>query len=370
MFDVIIIGTGISGLYTGFKLKNKHILLIGRDIGGRSNSASFHSVNVPIGAGIGRKQKDVLLAGLMTELHIPIHEFVIHENYIGFQPLDIFSVLKKKPKKGETFREYGHRTLGDRYETFLETAGYRDYENEDAKEVIESYGMEDNVPGWTGFSVPWKTLVQKLVDKIGRQCIRKENVVSIKRRDHGFSVFTENNEYQSSSIVLATTVDTVRKLLKDPIYKGIQGQPFIRIYGKFNSDSTEILKSVNTTTLVKGPLQKIIPMKKGVFMIAYADNRNAMYLHKYSENTLENRKKLEKLLEEALQISPLKLLDVKSFFWKIGTHYYCPSHLPRSQFIYEAQHPAPNILVVGEMVATNQGWVEGALESVENGLRF
>jgi monoamine oxidase len=39
--------------------------------------------------------------------------------------------------------------------------------------------------------------------------------------------------------------------------------------------------------------------------------------------------------------------------------------LTRSQFIHKAQIPLPNLLVVGEVVAENQGWTEGALESVE-----
>jgi hypothetical protein len=60
-----------------------------------------------------------------------------------------------------------------------------------------------------------------------------------------------------------------------------------------------------------------------------------------------------------------------SFYWEIGTHYYEP--LPeefedREDFIKKAQHPLKNVLVVGEMVSLNQGWVEGALESVEAGL--
>jgi hypothetical protein len=32
----------------------------------------------------------------------------------------------------------------------------------------------------------------------------------------------------------------------------------------------------------------------------------------------------------------------------------------------KAQNPLPNMVVVGEMIALNQGWVEGSLDSVEN----
>jgi monoamine oxidase len=40
----------------------------------------------------------------------------------------------------------------------------------------------------------------------------------------------------------------------------------------------------------------------------------------------------------------------------------------REEFIYRAQHPDPNVIVVGEVVANNQGWTEGALESVKKAL--
>jgi monoamine oxidase len=38
----------------------------------------------------------------------------------------------------------------------------------------------------------------------------------------------------------------------------------------------------------------------------------------------------------------------------------------RNSFIHEVQHPEPNILVVGEVVSSDQGWTEGALESVHS----
>jgi hypothetical protein len=36
----------------------------------------------------------------------------------------------------------------------------------------------------------------------------------------------------------------------------------------------------------------------------------------------------------------------------------------RDEFIDMAQHPEKGILVVGEVVSQNQGWTEGALDSV------
>jgi monoamine oxidase len=37
----------------------------------------------------------------------------------------------------------------------------------------------------------------------------------------------------------------------------------------------------------------------------------------------------------------------------------------RLEFIHKVQRPLQNLFVVGEMVSLNQGWVEGALQSVQ-----
>ena len=130
---------------------------------------------------------------------------------------------------------------------------------------------------------------------------------------------------------------------------------------------------VDGVTVVPGPLKKIIPMdqEKGVYMIAYTDNEDAILLKKRLENTPKNRDYFCDLLEDALSIpkGSLHLNALMDFYWPIGTHYYEPlrGHFKnRKDFITHAQHPMPGMLVVGEIVSVHQGWVEGALESVDS----
>jgi hypothetical protein len=156
------------------------------------------------------------------------------------------------------------------------------------------------------------------------------------------------------------------------LYHQIHGQPFLRLYAKFDRKSSELLKKyISDYTIVPGPLQKIIPIDsyKGVYMIAYSDNENAVLLKEHLKNTIENRNLYEKLIEESLGIpkDSLKILAIKDFYWPIGTHYYEPLHgfKTREEFINKAQHPMNGMLVVGEAVSSYQGWVEGALESVD-----
>lgn len=110
---------------------------------------------------------------------------------------------------------------------------------------------------------------------------------------------------------------------------------------------------------------------KGVYMIAYNDNTNATTLKHHLENNETNRHLYEMLLEHSLGIPPntLEIIAIKPYYWPIGTHYYKPLNTKlyksREAFMRKAQRPEKNVYVVGEAVSRNQGWVEGALESVE-----
>jgi hypothetical protein len=397
-YDIIIIGSGIAGLYSAYKIKQLNpalsVLILERNkkqwIGGRTSNEEFYGTDVVTAAGIGRKNKDHLLVHLLKELDMPYHEFTSTSHYVTpFQPVNInetIRMLKKEYKENEpnkpiTFKEFATKHLGTKkYKEFIITSGYSDYEKEDAFETLYNYGMDDNAGNLVGLSISWKELVDKLIHKIGSQNIKaKQNVVKILKDQVDpcfFEVETQKGAiYKCSKIIIATTISSLQHLLpsKSSIYKQIHGQPFLRLYAKFSKSSTEIMKQyVKGYTVVEGPLQKIIPMdpSKGVYMIAYSDNASAIALKDHLENTLENREYFEDLLEQALGMEEgsLKINALLDFYWPIGTHYYEPLKGPyknRTAFINAAQHPDKNILVVGEVVSKHQGWVEGALESVE-----
>jgi hypothetical protein len=394
-YDIIIIGSGIAGLYSAYKIKQMFptmsVLVLEKNkkqwIGGRANNETFYGTTVVTGAGIGRKHKDHLLVKLLDELNIPYHEFISKHYYITpFQPIKInetIQFLKKEYKnrstnKPTTFKEFATKHLGvEKYKQFIITSGYTDYENEDIHDTLYNYGMDDNAGNLVGLSIPWKELVSKLMSKIDIKA--NQNVVNIEKSMKSSCTFEIQTEkgivYECNKIIIATTITSLQHLLpsKSDIYKQIHGQPFLRLYAKFTKASTEIMNQyIKGYTVVKGPLQKIIPMdpNKGVYMIAYSDNASAMVLKKHLENTSPNRAFFENLLEKTLGIEEgsLKIIALLDFYFTIGTHYYEPLKEPyktRDDFINAAQHPENGILVVGEVVSKHQGWVEGALESVD-----
>lgn len=395
--DVIIIGSGMSGLYSAYTIQKKSpetsFLILEKYkknwIGGRTSNDHFYGSEIVTGAGIGRKKKDKLLYNLIKKYNLPTHDFPVHPKLVNsFENIDVKEMIQSLQKeyihyknKSLTFKEYAKPILGEeKYKKFIISLGYTDYENEDAFETLFHYGLEDNTCCWTAFHVPWKQLVLSLYHSIGEKHFKFSNkVISIEpntKNGHSHVVHTENGKhYFCNKVIIATTIDSVRQLLPMSIYNNIEGQPFLRLYAKFNKSSTQILKKyIQGFTFVSTSLQRIVPIdpENGVYMIAYNDNKNALALKEHLENNKENHLYYENLLEKTLNIpsDSLHILSLKPFYWKIGTHYYKPLdkklYKSREEFIDKAQHPTNNILVVGEMISLNQGWTEGALESVKS----
>jgi hypothetical protein len=393
IYDIIIIGSGISGLYAAYNIKKMSpdttFLILEKYkkqwIGGRTSNELFYGSEIVTGAGIGRKTKDKLLYHLLDELDLNTYEYTIKPHYSKLiQPLDIKKVMAylrteyktfKEPQS--TFKKFAKTVLGEKtYNQFVRTIGYSDFEEEDIQQTLYAYGMEDNYRSLRAFYVPWRKMIMKLASKIGLAHFKFSNNVSKITKLHGnFIIDTESGtRYTCNKVIVATTISGIQKLLPNPIYKDIVGQPFMRLYGKFSKQSVPILKEyIKGYTYLPGPLQKIVPVNpdSGVYMIAYNDNKNTLALKNNLENTIQNRDFYCELLERSLDIPShsLHLIAIKSFYWPIGTHYYKPLNQSlyedRDEFIDIAQHPVKGILVVGEVVSKNQGWSEGALESVK-----
>lgn len=395
MTNTIIVGGGISGLYAAYKLKEKNphekVLVLEKQsrkyAGGRTGNDLFRGANIVTGAGVGRKKKDILLGKLLKELDIDVGEFKASHHYAetirpNCSVKETFLELKtahRSEKNHRTFKEFAVSVLGEeKYKHFITCSGYSDYENEDAYSTICQYGFDDNYAEWTGLYVPWDKMIKALMHKIGFSNILFGHAVEkIKIVDGGFQVVTKTSVFDATKIIVASTIDTVLKILPSQIdrgiYKQIHGQPFLRTYGQFSKSSQEVLKKyVPGLTIVPGPIQKIIPMdvNDGVYMICYNDNKSATLLNNFSADTKENRIFFARLFEKSVGApeNSLRLLSIKGYYWPVGTHYYeplGPEFKSRKEFIKKAQHPYKNLFIVGEMISNNQGWVEGALDSVE-----
>ena len=289
IYDIIIIGSGMAGLYTAYNIKKMSptttFLILEKYkkhwIGGRTSNELFYGTEIVTGAGIGRIKKDKLLHSLLDELNLETPEFTTHHYYSKlFTPLDTMKVMKHlryvyKKYKGPsiTFKTFAINVLGEKiYKQFILTVGYTDYENEDVNETLNSYGMEDNICDLKSFHVPWKKMVMNLYKIIGESHFKFSNNVSnitkLGNEPCRFLVETENGiKYTCNKLVVATTITGIRKLLPNPIYNDIEGQPFLLLYGKFSKKSIPIMKEyVKGYTCLPGPLQKIIPINGDIYL--------------------------------------------------------------------------------------------------------
>lgn len=374
-YDYIIIGGGIAGLYAALKLSpSVSVVLLEKQnhYGGRAFNEKFSGMDVPTGAGVGRFNKDKLLIKLMKSLGLPIQTFPVKHNYSNkalehkLNISELFSVLKKEYYSQNqpqiTFKQFFIKVFGkDVFNDFKIYNGYTDMMNEDVYQTLYHYGIEDNYTRWTGFRVDWNELVGRIVKQIKtnrpNSLKKNQHISSIKQTTLGWKVMSNSTAYYSKNIIMATPIDVIERYF--PFYRsfGIKGQPFLRSYIQLDQSSANILKTYITgTTVVSNIFQKIIPMnqEKGIYMIAYSDNQKAI------KGKSLTKSQITKCIQKEFDIQqPLKIINLKHFFWKIGTHYY------RYKPGMNRQHPVDNLYIIGESVSLNQGWVEGALESVE-----
>ena len=387
MFDAIVIGGGVAGLYAAHRLQasGARVVVLERSstLGGRLVERPFGGTVVPTGAGIARKHKDVTLLRLASALRVPTTPFEIQHAYApGIDGAGVVEDLLPRLRRAAlpsstrptTFRAFALRALGrDRYRAFVRASGYTDFEGADARDTLQSYGLEDNADGWTGVAVPWNRLAAALAR--GVQVRLSSEVTRIAHHDGGgVQVFLRDRATPlwCRVVVVATDVFGLRALLPEftaPLWSHILPQPFVRTYAVVARASRGIVAhAVPRFTVVPAPLQKVIPMdpSRGVYMIAYADNASAESVQRLNDDC----RAFAALLADALSLpqAAVKLDKVKTFYWRAGTHAFAPLPRPfktRAAFLHAAQHPAPRVFVAGEAVARRQGWVQGALESVD-----
>jgi monoamine oxidase len=145
-YDIIIIGAGLSGLYSAYNIKkmspNSTFLILESNkkqyIGGRIGNEIFYNTRIVVGAGVGRKKKDHALLNLLSELHVPFKEYVSNMNYspllynkvvninnIILQLRQIYNKYKNKPNV--TFKQFASQHLGEKlYKDFVISAGFSD----------------------------------------------------------------------------------------------------------------------------------------------------------------------------------------------------------------------------------------------------
>jgi len=377
-FDYTIIGAGIAGLYCALllsiKYQEKKIQILEKNnyIGGRVLVEKFCGKDVVIGAGVGRYGKDKNLQALLERYNIPVNPYDSKKSHVGFEPVDVYKMAKDMEKKkldlNKTFKQNFIHLYGNKlWERFELSTGYTDFADADVLDTLNHYGFEEYKNDMKYFSVNWNMLKDRILGELkkNRVTIQKDIDVSNVRKVGPNKIVIEayktrsgtKKVFETRNVIFATNLPGLHSYVSPKYEKYITSQivcqPFMRMYVKVGDE----IDSIKNYTIINNFLQKIIPMGDKIYMMSYSDNKQASNLNNMNVDII--RKKLEELFD-------VNVCKIAKYYWPCGTHYYKPLKYfkDREEFLNIAQHPEENVFVIGDTVAFDQGWVEGALDSV------
>lgn len=407
---LLIAGGGMAGLYAALKILRRRpsarvvVVESARHLGGRVWPVRFSGMDVAGGAGIGRLSKDRRLMRLVRELKVPHRIFRHRVNYAGTHKRQLLASRKRmvhwqrklmaaRPKLLErdsprvSFREFVVSVLGARDAArMVEALGFGDDQEADALDTLDRYGLEDNYDLGRGVSIPWRKLVNAMAAKIRsypnttiRLGVALERISSSPSPAAAAPRFVAHfkGKHKTPSlpcdrIIMALPAHATAAILKRSrlsapsrmITANVKSQSFMLAYAKLGrEDAARLSAKVPYYTVTGGVMQKILPMdaKRGVFMVAYADNANARRIR-----ALRSCRALMRLVSNRLGSAMLHPVQCHFRFIRHGTHYYTPGTWHKRQEFLNALHSTlpRNLHLVGEAFSLHQGWVEGALQSV------
>lgn len=407
MYDLVVVGGGISGLYSIirfieetsnkiFKTKPKILLLESSDkLGGRLQTYYDKDKRVQYETGGSRfHSKHVLLNRLIDRYHLERVETGI-ANKVTCDNQDKHHLIQKfirRPKDElihQTFGEYIATNYSEENRKIFQTAfGYdAEFNYLNAYDGIKMF-QRDFSPkvSYSVLKHGYTSLIQSLRDEIISKNVEihlHEDVVDIEMMDSTFKIISNKNQYISEYLFVTIPLYS---LLKIPFIKSLSHNEWLdsvqpvslhRIYGQFTKKSR--MRLDRTTTHL--PIRQYIPFSKEtrLAMVSYSDTTSADYWNNI-------RKKygiagLKKELEDELSTldktcgnkgGNIKLAWVKSYYWENGVHVW-KKGFDSSIMSKKALQPISNnkkFFIMGESFSKHQGWVEGALETVENGLKM
>lgn len=412
----IIIGAGISGLYLATRLerlgyKNIHIFEKNDYIGGRVLVYDVKDgPKLSLGAGVGR-YNDYRLRNLCNyyglkikpsyndiEYYTGCQEYTIEELLLEIKNI-YADVFKDKSISNETitFRQFTEMYVPIKIQNLInQECFYNDFWNTDVHSVFNQYPIDElfGTNGYPNFVIEggWGKLIEKLSNGLNIHlnsiCTEINNVDKV--------VKINNNTYNYQNLYLCVNkqgVDlisgSIRQIPFNETINNIFGVNFLRIY-TYHADGHKLSKSIKTISA----LDKILKINDKFLLASYNDTSKANWLLEILNFTINTNVKYntiiydefgneyrktnnkdyilinlnEKQLEYLNNILYKHNVDMATSailcYWDVGIHQYHNYYQYLNSSLYY-----DNIHLVGEWVSNHQGWMEGALESVDSSIK-
>jgi monoamine oxidase len=416
IYDVAIVGGGIGGLYTAYRLlkraPNTRVLVLEKspDVGGRVYTYDgFDGATVEAGAG-RFSNHHVLLRKLIRELGLSKQVVRIPGGF-SYMPSggatteqgsekDVADVIRASRKtsvnelRAISFIGYATKIIGkDRAQHIVDSFGYYSelvmmnaYDAIRLMKILDTNAKSNAFYGLVGgLSQIIDGLKKSIVSSPNAEIRTKTEVVQIVEKEERKyeCILADGSSIRARQCVFALPKPALEKLelfrpLKPELLQVSCGT-LCRIYSQFNKTDREWLKGLKKTT-TNNDLRMIIPIdyQKGVVMISYTDNK---YADKWNE--IHQRDKTERtknqlvdsrvatLIHDTLGIRIAKPAKTVVFYWDCGVGYWtigANSHQVAKRMV--CPFPGKRLFVCGEHFSENhQQWMEGALETSEHVLR-
>ena len=421
IYDIIILGGGIAGIYTTYKLlqqnPNLSILLLEATerFGGRVYTTSKYNLE----AGAGRfSSKHKHLLNLIKELSLE-NKMEKSNASAEYFPVDKQNINTKLPSIFSSILEiYTGKTVNHLQELiitvivasklerkiYLQSVSFIEYaktilSKEEIQYIKDSFGyyselvimnahdaiqLMENLNPKNKFYV-LKDGLSQIIDEMilqikkikPNQIILKRNhkVINIKRENINsiYSLEIENgNVFYTNKIIAALPKQIIEKMvffksLKSDLKK-IECAPLCRIYSKFKDKDKQWFKDLPKFT-TNNNLRMVIPInpEKGTIMISYTDNKYAEYWqHLYEkEGIVKVNEKIAESIKESTNITIPKPLETMIYYWPCGVGYWgigVDSHKISQKIVKPFEKE--EVYICGEHYSErNQQWIEGALET-------
>jgi hypothetical protein len=424
-YDCIIVGAGISGLFTARQLLNKHpnwsIAVCERykGLGGRTYSYSppgFEGISWEMGAGRVHKSHTILM-DLLKHYKlswIPISSAIAYQKAPGtslepnlfesvFIPIYLAPLSRLSPNLLAT------HTIYELLEIF--------YGTQNTKQILDPFpyraevftlradlalkgflegGEMSSYEGYGVIKEGFSELVARMradLEHDGCVFLQRHRVLNLKKGPGTATdleiQFGYDDPKSSGKIILRAEKAVVLALHRDavaelPVFQGwktldhLKCEPLLRTYAIFPTKGGKSWFAGLPRIVTPERPRYILPMnpEKGVIMISYTDAQDTKTYMKVQEQGGD--KALEALiLKDVRRLFPSLHIPKPLFFkthpWSIGATYWLPGTYSAEKESLESAHPLPsklpNVWLCGESWSLRQAWVEGALESADHCLK-
>jgi monoamine oxidase len=406
LYDTIIVGSGVAGLYTAIELLKRYpksrvaIFEKHKELGGRAHT--FHQTvdgkELQWEAGAGR-----------ISTH---HEIILHllKRYkLTFSPIggglqykdtytsdlepdrfqtgipafiDVLAGLPQEDLQMNTVRQLLTRIHGAKItDAYLIRFPYRaEVDIMRADMALKLFAREFRKEEEYGICVEGlSALVDAMRDDVkkrGGTIHTQHTLLSVEEEDVVTAIFEHDSEevrikgHQAVLAIPSEALKNIKPFAKWDVLKHLKMQPLLRFYGAFPKEDGKVwYEQYGGRIVTSEPLRYIIPGSASIGSVhmSYTDSQDATYW-------IEKLKaKGEKEVGEEMLAELRKLLRpsipppyfVKAHAWEQGVTYWLPGRYDPAELSKKALRPfesMPNVHICGESFSVRQGWMEGAVE--------